>query len=95
MTPFEEQILRQQQKISSEISGLREECARRFAELEQHDRECYGNGQPGWKATHERQISTLVADRNKSRGMKGAVGWLWGTALSLGTLFFEYMIHRH
>lgn len=52
LSGFERQVL-------ADLSAIREDMQRRFAVLELHDRETYGNGQPGWKKDHGRRISRL------------------------------------
>lgn len=91
---FEQQVIDRLERLEQHITSMREDNARRFAELELHDRECYGNGQPGWKAQHERRINQLLSERSEHHGMGRVAGWVWGSALTVLTLIAEFLIHR-
>lgn len=93
MTPFEQQLLEGQQETLAQISALRVDCERRFAFLEQHDRECHGNGQPGWKAGHEARIGTLETERSEKQGGAHVWGWIGGAVLALVNIAVDFF-HR-
>jgi hypothetical protein len=48
-----------ERRVLDDLSAIREDMSKRFAVLELHDRDTFGNGQPGWKKDHGRRISRL------------------------------------
>jgi protein-disulfide isomerase-like protein with CxxC motif len=59
LTEFERQMLDGQTAIRAAIAAIQVDMEKRLSALEVHDRECYGNGQPGWRERHAAKISRL------------------------------------
>ncbi len=79
----ESTVAEELREMRSQLSRIERDQSQRLVALEQHDRETYGNGQPGWKEKLETRVSSLEAKVIYAIGGATALGVALNFALGM------------